>query len=371
MSRALSRIFIKLNITVYAVNFAVLFVASMLLLSLTGNVMLYMIPGMFFVGIICLVYPDFYNVVGSAFGWQSVTNPKSSLVFEQMGTILRHAFDKDYSGLNQGLPIAAFCFVACWIVGIVGLFMQNKLLVAVSSPMDWYKKRKIRPFVYSVFGLAYSVMLFVGGFAMIGAKSPNPLTGGLKVLAWYFVICAAVILAGIVVILLQRFLTIARFNKLSLAEQNALCEKQARDLTKRQRKRQIKRLKGKARYDHEKWRGKVREYDQPQGDIDADVTTDQIALDDQLPHDDDIAKLIQPTDAKAQTSVDVATKNVILPVVEPVETPIDMASDSSVDSSQEYLPTGDGAEIPIADLPNDVVSQLPPQDDDKKDQGQN
>ncbi len=241
MSRALSKLFVKTNVVVFAVNFAVLFTAMMLLLSATKNMMVYMIPGIFFCGIICLVYPDFFNVIAGMFGMQQVTNPTPTVAFEHIKQIIDDAFNRDYSFLKQnGIPVATFCAVFCWIVGIVCLFQQSGLLKVVNSPMDWYKRKFLSTYVYGAFGLAYGVAMCVGACAVVFAK--EKLTGGLLTLGWYFLLCGLAVLAGVVILLLERFISVQTFNSLPVEEQTAICEKQAKYMNKRQRKRQVRRL---------------------------------------------------------------------------------------------------------------------------------
>ena len=116
MSRTLSKLFVKINFTVYAVNFAVLFVAMMMLLSATNNLAIYAIPGIFLCGIICLVYPEFFNVVAGAFNMEQVSSPTPTVAFEHIGQIIKHAFNADYSYLkDNGIVVACFCAVLCWM----------------------------------------------------------------------------------------------------------------------------------------------------------------------------------------------------------------------------------------------------------------
>ena len=241
MSRTLSKLFVKINLVIYAVNFAVLFVAMMLLLSATNNLAIYMIPGIFFCGLICLVYPEFFNVVAGLFGMQEVTNPTPTEAFDHIKQIIQEATTRDYSFLkNNGIVLATFCAVLCWIVGIMCLFQQAKLDKVVNSPMDWYKRKFLSTFVYALFGGVYGVAMCVGSASV--AFASEPLTGGLVTFAWYFLICGVAIVAGVVVLLVERFLSTQAFNAMSVEEQTALCEKQAKYMNKRQRRRQVRRL---------------------------------------------------------------------------------------------------------------------------------
>lgn len=246
MSRTLSKLFTKLNVVIFAVNFAVLFVAMMMLLTVTDNMGIYMIPGIFFCGIICLVYPDFFNMVAGAFGMQEVTTPTPTVAFEHIKEIVDNAFTRDYSFLKQnGIPIATFCVVVCWIVGIVCLFQQQGLLKVVNSPMDWYKRKFLSTYLYAIFGGAYGVLMCVGSCAVVFAK--EPLTGGLMTFAWYFLICGVAVVAGVVVLIVERLVSVQLFGLLTVEEQTALCEKQAKYMNKRQRRRQVRRLGDNAR----------------------------------------------------------------------------------------------------------------------------
>ena len=241
MSRTLSKLFVKINFITYAVNFAVLFVAMMMLLSVTNNLAIYAIPGIFLCGIICLVYPEFFNVVAGAFGIEKVTSPTPTVAFEHIGQIIKNAFNADYSYLkDNGIVVACFCAVLCWIVGIICICQQPKLDKVVNSPMDWYKRKAFSTFAYAVFGGIYGVAMCVGSTAVVFA--PEKLSGGLLTLAWYFLICGLVIVAGIVILIVERFLSVQIFNALSPEEQIAICEKQSKYMNKRQRRRQVRRL---------------------------------------------------------------------------------------------------------------------------------
>lgn len=250
MSRTLSKLFTKLNVVIFAVNFAVLFVAMMMLFSVTNNMDIYMIPGIFFCGIICLVYPDFFNMVAGAFGMQEVTSPTPTVAFEHIKQIIDNAFTRDYSFLKQnGIPVATFCVVVCWILGIVCLFQQQGLLKVVNSPMDWYKRKFLSTYVYGVFGGAYGAFMCVGACSVVFAK--EPLTGGLMTLAWYFLLCGLAIVAGVVILIVERLISVQLFDALTIDEQTALCEKQAKYMDKRQRRRQVRRLGDSARTDNQ------------------------------------------------------------------------------------------------------------------------
>ena len=246
MSRTLSKLFVKINLILYSVNFAVLFVVMMLLLSVTRNLAVYLIPGIFFCALICLVYPDFFNMVAGLFGWQEVTNPTPTVAFDHIKQILQDATTRDYSFLkDNGIVLATFCAVVCWIVGIVCMFQQARLNKIVNSPMDWYKRKFLSTFVYAFFGGVYGLVMCVGSCAVIFAK--EKLTGGFMVLSMYFLICALAIIAGVVILLVERFLSVQIFNGLTLEEQVKVCEKQSKYMNKRQRKRQVKRLGKNAR----------------------------------------------------------------------------------------------------------------------------
>ena len=246
MSRTLSKLFVKLNLVIYAVNFAVLFVAMMLLLSTTKNLAFYMIPGIFLCALVCLVYPDFFNMVASLFGWQQVTNPTPTQAFEHIKQIWNDAFTRDYSFLkDNGIVIATFCAVICWVVGIFCLFQQSRLNKIVNSPMDWYKRKFLSTLIYTLFGGVYGVAMTVGSSAIVFAE--EKLTGGMMVWAGYFLICGIAILAGVVIILIERFLSVQTYNCLSVEEQTAICEKQAKYMDKGQRRRQVRRMGDNAR----------------------------------------------------------------------------------------------------------------------------
>lgn len=250
MSRTLSKLFVKINFTVFAVNFAVLFVAMIMLFSATNNLLIFMIPGIFFCGIICLVYPEFFNIVAGALGLGEVTSPTRETSFEHIKQIIDDAFNRDYSFLGQnGLPLATLCVVICWIVGIVCLFQQGRLNKVVHSPMDWYKRKSFSTFAYAVFGIAYGVFMCIGASAVVFAK--EPLTGGMRTLAWYFLLCGVVIVAGVVILIIERLLSVSMFDAMTVEEQTALCEKQAKYMNKRQRKRQVRRMGDNARTEKE------------------------------------------------------------------------------------------------------------------------
>ena len=247
MSRTLSKLFVKINFTVFAVNFAVLFVAMIMLFSATNNMMIFMIPGIFLCGIICLVYPDFFNVVANMLGLGEITSPTRKTSFEHIGQIISDAFNRDYSFLKQnGFPLATFCVVVCWIVGIVCLFQQPRLNKIVHSPMDWFKRKSFSTYAYAVFGGIYGVFMCIGAGAVAFAK--EAVTGGMLTLAWYFLICGIAIILGIIFLIFERFLSLQTFNAMTVEEQTALCEKQSKYMSKRQRKRQIRRLGDDARY---------------------------------------------------------------------------------------------------------------------------
>ncbi len=247
MSRFLSKLSVKINIGVYSVNFFVLIVACMLLLGATGNLLLYMLPGMFIAWLICLINPNFYNVVAGMLHLEQIDVPTAGAVWEQMGDIFNSAFNKGYSGVNASLPPAAFCAVLCSLVGIVCLFMQPKLLKTVESPMDWYKAHPVRTIIYSVFGLTYGISMCIGAFCVIFAK--HPITGGFLAFAWFFAICGIAIVAGVVLLIIDRFFSVQMYDALSTEEQVALCEKQSKYMERRKRKKQVKRLGDKARFD--------------------------------------------------------------------------------------------------------------------------
>ncbi len=275
MSRTLSKLFVKINFITYAVNFAVLFVAMMMLLSVTNNLAIYAIPGIFLCGIICLVYPEFFNVVAGAFGIEKVTSPTPTVAFEHIGQIIANAFSKDYSYLkDNGIVVACFCAVLCWIVGIFCIFHQPKLDKVVNSPMDWYKRKWFSTIFYAVIGGIYGVAMCVGSAAVVFA--PEKLTGGLLTLAWYFLICGLVIVAGVVILIVERFVSLQIYNALSVEEQIAICEKQAKYMNKRQRRRQIRRLGDNARVDtqqdgNKKRKGKKSKSNGKQVDVTSDV----------------------------------------------------------------------------------------------------
>lgn len=230
----------------FAVNFAVLFITMIMLFSATNNMMIFMIPGIFFCGIICLVYPDFFNVVAGALHLGEITSPTRETSFEHIKQIVDDAFNRDYSFLGQnGLPLATLCVVICWIVGIVCLFQQGRLNKVVHSPMDWYKRKSFSTFAYAVFGIAYSVFMCIGASAVVFAE--QPLTGGMRTLAWYFLLCGVAIIAGVVILILERLLSVSRFDAMTVEEQTALCEKQAKYMSKSQRKRQVRRMGDNAR----------------------------------------------------------------------------------------------------------------------------
>ena len=246
MSRTLSKLFVKLNLVTYAVNFAVLFVAMMLLLSATKNLAFYMIPGIFLCALICLVYPDFFNVIAGVFGWQEVTNPTPTQAFDHIKQIWEDAINRDYSFLkDNGIVVATFCAVLCWVVGIVCLFQQSRLNKIVNSPMDWYKRKFLSTFIYALFGGVYGVAMTVGSAAIVFAK--EKLTGGMMVFATYFLVCGLGILAGVVVLIVERFLSTQIFNALSVEEQTAICEKQSKYMNQCQRRRQVRRMGDNAR----------------------------------------------------------------------------------------------------------------------------
>ena len=246
MSRTLSKLFTTINVAIYALNFAVLFIAMMMLLSVTNNMDIYMIPGIFFCGIVCLIYPDFFNMIAGSFGMQQVTSPTPTVAFEHINQIVNNAFTRDYSFLKEnGIPVATFCVVVCWIVGIVCLLQQQGLIRVVNSPMDWYKRKFFSTFVYSIFGSSYGALMCAGACAVIFAK--EPLSGGLMTFAWYFLICGLAIVVGVVVLIFERIVSVHLYDTLSVEEQTALCEKQAKYISKRQRGRQVRRLGSSAR----------------------------------------------------------------------------------------------------------------------------
>ena len=279
MSRTLSKLFVKINFTVYAVNFAVLFVAMMMLLSATNNLAIYAIPGIFLCGIICLVYPEFFNVVAGAFNMEQVSSPTPTVAFEHIGQIIKHAFNADYSYLkDNGIVVACFCAVLCWIVGIICICQQPKLDKIVNSPMDWYKRKAFPTFAYAVFGGIYGIAMCVGAGAVTFAS--EKLSGGLLTFAWYFLICGVAIIAGVAILIVERFLSIQIFDALSPEEQVAICEKQAKYMNKRQRRRQVRRLGDDARIDNgnsvdTKRNDKKRRSKKSKGkQVDADVVVD-------------------------------------------------------------------------------------------------
>lgn len=247
MSRTLSKLFVKINFTVYAVNFAVLFIAMIMLFSATGNMMIFMIPGIFLCGIICLVYPDFFNMVAGLLHLGEVTSPTPTTAFEHIGQIISDAFNRDYSFLKQnGFPLATFCVVICWIIGIVCLFQQPGLNKVVHSPMDWFKRKSFSTYAYAVFGGIYAVLMCIGAGAVAFAK--EAVKGGLLTLAWYFLICGIVVLFGIIFLIFERLWSVQTFNAMTVEEQNAVCEKQSKYMNKHQRKRQVRRLGDDARF---------------------------------------------------------------------------------------------------------------------------
>ena len=81
------------------------------------------------------------------------------------------------------------------------------------------------------------------------AFASQKLSGGLLTFAWYFLICGLAIVAGVVVLIVERFLSIQIFDALTPEEQVAICEKQAKYMNKRQRRRQVHRLGDDARVD--------------------------------------------------------------------------------------------------------------------------
>lgn len=274
MSRALSKLFVKINLIVYAVNFAVLFVAMMMLLSVTNNLGIYLIPGIFLCAIVCLVYPEFFNVVAGAFGLEQVSSPTPTVAFEHIGQIIGSAFTKDYSYLkDNGITVACFCAVLCWVVGIFCMFHQRKLDKVVNSPMDWYKRKGFSTIVYAVLGGIYGVAMCVGASAVVFA--PEKLSGGLLTLAWFFLICGLVIVAGVVILIVERFVSLQIYNALSVEEQVAVCEKQAKYMNKRQRRRQVRRLGDNARVDTEGDNDKKRKGKKSKGkQVDVDGVVD-------------------------------------------------------------------------------------------------
>ena len=241
MSRTLSKLFVKLNLILYAVNFAVLFVAMILLFQVTQNNNFFMIPGIFICALICLVYPDFFNMVADLFGWQQNSSPTAAQAFDHIKQIVDNALHRDYSFLkDNGITIATLCVVICWLVGIVGMFQQARLNKIVNSPMDWYKRKSLSTYIYAIFGLTYGATMCIGSWAVLFAK--EPLTGGFRVLAAHFLICGVAILAGVVLLIVERLFSVAIFNGLSLEEQVKVCQKQAKYMNKGQRKRQVRRL---------------------------------------------------------------------------------------------------------------------------------
>ena len=111
--------------------------------------------------------------------------------------------------------------------------------------MDWYKRKFLSTFIYALFGGVYGVAMTVGSSAIVFAK--EKLTGGMMVWAGYFLICGIAILAGVVIILIERFLSVQTYNCLSVEEQTAICEKQAKYMDKGQRRRQVRRMGDNAR----------------------------------------------------------------------------------------------------------------------------
>ncbi|MBQ8433653.1 MAG: hypothetical protein IJX23_02470 [Clostridia bacterium] len=310
MSRTLSKLFVKISFIVYAVNFAVLFIAMMLLLSATNNMNIYMIPGIFFCGIICLVYPDFFNVVAGAFGMETVTSPTPTVAFDHIKQIVDDAMTRDYSFLKQnGLPLATFCVIVCWIAGIFCICQLPKLDKIVNSPMDWYKRKFLSTYVYGVFGLFYGVVLCLGACAVIFAK--EPLTGGLMTFAWYFLICGLAIVAGVVILILERIVSVHVFDSMTVEEQTALCEKQSKYMNKRQRRRQVRRLGSNARTSGElekrnKRKAKNKKGKKPTGKPTDTKPTGKPTITTIEP--------VKPTDTPAQTEQpQVAVDEVVLP----------------------------------------------------------
>ena len=65
--------------------------------------------------------------------------------------------------------------------------------------------------------------------------------------AWYFLICGLAVVAGVVILILERIVSVHMFDAMTIEEQTALCEKQAKYMNKRQRRGQVRRLGGSAR----------------------------------------------------------------------------------------------------------------------------
>ncbi len=261
MKRNLSKISMITNFTLLTANSVLLFIVAMLLLTLTGNGALLLLPGMVFLAIVSAIWGIFDTDYATLSDWlQGITNQSGQAMFTQeeiaqaidptsmfqrIGSIVAGVFEKPYTGLNPAIPVGLLTATICLVVGIVALVRYRKMYAVVSNPMDWYSSKRSGVYVNFVLVAVYSASMLFGTVGV--AFGPNAMDGAAQKLAIYFAITAVVVLAGAIIMLVQRSSSIAKYKKMSVEEQQALCDKQAKYMKKRVRKRQLRKLKDKGR----------------------------------------------------------------------------------------------------------------------------
>ncbi|MBQ3067408.1 MAG: hypothetical protein IJD18_05195, partial [Clostridia bacterium] len=157
MKRNLSKISMITNFTLLTANSVLLFIVAMLLLTLTGNGALLLIPGMVCLAIVSAIWGIFDTGYVTLAGWlQGITNQSGQAMFTQeeiaqaidptslfqrIGSIVVGVFEKPYTGLNPAIPVGLLTATICLIVGIVALVRYRKMYAVVSNPMDWYSSK--------------------------------------------------------------------------------------------------------------------------------------------------------------------------------------------------------------------------------------
>lgn len=261
MKRNLSKISMITNFTLLTANSVLLFIVAMLLLTLTGNGALLLLPGMVCLAIVSAIWGIFDTGYVTLAGWlQTITNPSGqpmftqeeiaqaidpTSLFQRIGSIVGGVFEKPYTGLNHAIPVGLLTATICLIVGIVALVRYRKMYAVVSNPMDWYSCKLSGVYVNFVLVAVYSASMLAGTLGV--AFGPNAMDGAAQKLSIYFAITAVVVLLGAVIMLVQRVSSVSKYKKMSEEEQQALCDKQAKYMKKSVRKRQLRKLKGKGR----------------------------------------------------------------------------------------------------------------------------
>jgi len=261
MKRNLSKISMITNFTLLIANSALLFIVAILLLALTGNFALLLLPGMFFLALISAVWGIFdvgYTKLFSAIAGVSGTNGQSmftreeivtfldpSTMFRQMGDIVSGAFSKEYVALNPSIPVALLMSAICLVLGIVCACHLRKMYAVVSTPMDWYSAKLSGVFVNFVLTAVYSLCMLVGALGIVSGE--HAMDGAAQKLAVYFIATATVVFVCSMAMVWERLSTVKKYKKMDVEQQEKLCDRQAKYMNKRVRRKQLRKLKSKGR----------------------------------------------------------------------------------------------------------------------------